>query len=466
MEKKARVLVVDDEEYTRGYFTTLLGDEGKYEVTTAVDGEDALRLFTQKIFDLVLLDLLLPGMDGLQVLQQIKKIRSDTVVIMISGNGTVEVAVQAVKIGAENFIPKPFNSIPEILMHIEKALEHQKILRENALLQEQITLQFENLNMIGSSAKMKEVFDRIKRVAPGDANILLTGECGTGKELAARAIHKNSRRSKKTFMTVNCGALSEDLLESTLFGYEPGAYTGALNKVTKGYFEVANGGTIFLDEIGEASLGMQVKLLRVLQEGEFKRVGGTESLYSDVRIISATNKDLTKAVENGEFREDLYYRINVIDIKMPPLRERKEDIPLLAHFFLTKFVEKGQKKVTGISSEAMELLMDFHWPGNIRQLDNVIQASASLCEGDIIDVSSLPEAIRTAHFSPPAGAGTNISSLVYKEAREDFERRYFESLLRACHGKVKAAAKLAKMDKATLYRHLREYEIEPANYTN
>ncbi len=394
MEKKARILVVDDEEYTRGFFTRLLGEEEGYEVATAADGEEGLKLFTQRIFDLVLLDLQLPNnMDGMQVLQQIKKMQTDTVVIMISGHGTMEIAVQAVKMGAENFFSKPFN-IPEILIDIEKALAYQKIFRENALLKEQITIQFENLNMIGSSSKIEEVFDRIKRVAPGDANIFLIGESGTGKELAAQAIYKNSRRSKKTFLTVNCGALTETLLETTLFGCVPNAYTGAPEKGAKGYFEVANGGTIFLDEIGEASLALQVKLLRVLQEGEFKKVGGTESLYSDVRIISATNRDLTKAVEEGKFREDLYWRINVIDIKMPPLRERKEDIPLLAHFFLKKFVEKGQKNVASISSEAMKLLMDFHWLGNVLQLRNVIEGSAALCEGDAIDTSCLPEEIR------------------------------------------------------------------------
>ena len=458
MEKKARILVVDDEAYTRGFFTKLLGEGEGYEVATAVYGEEALNLFTQRIFDLVLLDLKLPNnVDGMQILHQIKKMRPDTVVIMISGHGTMEIAVQAVKKGAENFFPKPFNSIPEILIDIENALAYQKIFRENALLQEQITLQFENLNMIGSSSKMEEVFDRIKKVASGDANIFLIGESGTGKELAARAIYKTSHRSKKTFMTVNCGALTETLLEVALFGCVPNAYTGAPEKGAKGYFEVANGGTLFLDEIGEASLALQVKLLRVLQEGEFIKVGGTESLYSDVRIISATNKDLSKAVEDGEFREDLYWRINVIDIKMPPLRERKEDIPLLAHFFLKKFVEKGQKNVTSISSEAMKLLMDFHWPGNIRQLDNVIQASASFCEGDVIDVSSIPEAIRTIH--PSLEGITDISSLIYKEAKDNFDKKYFEKLLKACHGKPKDAAKEAKIDVATVYRKLREYDI-------
>jgi DNA-binding NtrC family response regulator len=460
MKKTARVLVVDDEEYTRGFFTRLLGEEDGYEVATAAEGDEALKLFTQKIFDLVLLDLKLPGsMDGMQILQRIKKMQPDTVVIMISGHGTMEVAVQAVKMGAENFLPKPFNSIPEVLIHIEKALEYQTVLRENVLLQEQITIQFENLNMIGTSPKMEEVFDRIKRVAPRDANVLLIGESGTGKELAAQAIHKNSRRRKKTFLTVNCGALTETLLESTLFGCVPNApFTDAPAQGSKGYFEVADGGTIFLDEIGEASLPLQVKLLRVLQEGEFKKVGGTEALYSDIRIISATNKDLTKAVEDGEFREDLYWRINVIDIKMPPLRERKEDIPLLAHFFLKKFVDKEKKNVTGISSEAMKLLMDFHWPGNIRQLENAIKGSASFCEGDIIDISNLSEEIRT--IRPSFEGTTDISSLRYKDAKENFEKSYFETIMKACHGKVASAAKEAGMDVATLYRKLKKYHIK------
>ncbi|MEW5802168.1 MAG: sigma-54 dependent transcriptional regulator [bacterium] len=460
MKKKARVLVVDDEEYTRGFFQRLLGEEG-YDIATAADGEEALGLFTQKIFDLVLLDLKIPGsMDGMQILQRIKKIQPGTVVIMISGHGTLEVAVQAVKMGAENFISKPFNSIEEVLMHIEKALEYQKILRENALLHKQLALQIENRNMIGNSSRMQEVFERIRKVAPLETNILLMGESGTGKELAAQALHKNSRRHNKIFMTVNCGALPEHLLESTLFGFEGETFTGARKGGAKGYFEEADGGTIFLDEIGEASLPLQVKLLRALQEGEFKRVGGTETLYSDVRIISATNRDLTRAVQDGKFREDLYYRINVINIKLPPLRERKEDIPLLAHFFLKKFVEKEKKSVTSISADAMRLMTGYHWPGNVRQLENVIKGSAALCEGDTIDVFALPEEIRTIH--PPVTEDNKVAPVLlpFKEAKEYFERRYIEDLLKASHNDVAAAARTSGIDVSTIYRKINRYHIK------
>lgn len=457
MKKKAKVLVVDDEEYTRCFFERLLSDEG-YEVATVIDAEKALKIFNQIIFDLVLLDLKLPGsMDGMQVLEQIKKLRPDTVVIMISGHGTLEAAVQAVKMGAENFISKPFNSIEEVLFHIEKALEYQKIVMENAFLHEQLAIQIENRNMIGNSHRMQEIFELIRKVAPLDTNILLMGESGTGKELVAQAVHKSSYRRDKMFMTVNCGALPENLLETTLFGYEEGAYTDAKKGGAKGYFEEADGGTIFLDEIGESSLPLQVKLLRVVQLGEFKRVGGTEMLHSDVRIISATNKDLSKAVDKKEFRQDLYYRINVITIDLPPLRERKEDIPLLVHFFLERFAEKLKKNVTGISAEAMKLLMDFHWPGNVRQLENVIERGVALCEGDAIDPSCLSPELSV--LGPSIGTD-DMSALSYKEAKENFERLYLTTLLRTFHNDVGAVAQKSGIDASTIYRKINKYRLK------
>ncbi|MGA1876062.1 MAG: sigma-54-dependent transcriptional regulator [bacterium] len=452
---KARILVVDDEEYTRGFFRNLLGDEG-YEVVTCTNGAKALRLCTQKAFDLILLDLRLPGnIDGIQVLQEIKKISPETVVIMISAHGTLERAVEAVKLGAENFLSKPFSGIEDILFHIEKALELQKITHDNLFFHEQLAHQMDSQNMIGNSPKMQEVFALIRKVSSLDTNILLIGESGTGKELAAQAVHNNSPRRDKRFMTVHCGALPENLLETTLFGYEEGAFTDAKRR-TKGYFEEADGGTIFFDEIGEAPLPLQVKLLRVLQTGEFQRVGGTELLHSDIRIISATNKNLYKALEKKEFRQDLYYRINVITIYLPPLRERKEDIPLLANFFLKQHAENMNKKLPTISSEAMDLLVNFQWPGNIRQLENVIERAIALCDGDVICTSCLPPELDM--LNPPVDE-LNIPTLSYKEAKEHFERQYLVRLLKACHNDISHAAKTAGIDPSTLYRKLNRYHL-------
>ena len=460
--EKARVLVVDDEEYTRGFFKNLLGEEG-YEVVICANGEQALKLCAQKIFDLVLLDLKIPGnMDGIQVLKKIKEICPATVVIMISGHGTLEIAVKAVKLGAENFLSKPFNSIEEVLIHIEKALQYQKIMNENKFLHEQLALQIANRNMIGSSPEMKEIFDLIKKVSPLDTNILLIGESGTGKELVADAVHKNSPRKDNRFMTVHCGALPENLLETTLFGYEEGAFTDA-KKRTKGYFEVADGGTIFLDEIGEASLRLQVKLLRVLQTGEFQRVGGTELLHSDVRIISATNIDLTKAVEKKEFRQDLYYRINVININLPALRNRKGDIPLLANYFLNKYAKNMNKPIPTVSSEAMKLLINFNWPGNVRQLENAIERAIVLCDADTVSPSCLPPEIS---ILDPNLIGTNFSTLTYKEAKENFERQYLNGLLRTYNNKIGDIAKKSGIDPSTIYRKITKYKIKLTPPTN
>ncbi len=454
--EKARILVVDDEEYTRGFFKNLLGEEG-YEVLVCANGQEALNLCDQIVFDLILLDLKIPGnLDGIEVLKKIKKICPSTIVIMISGHGTLEIAVKAVKLGAENFLSKPFNSVEEVLIHIEKALQYQKIVNENKFLHEQLTLQMTNRNMIGSSPELKKIFDLIRKVSPLDTNILLIGDSGTGKELVADAVHKNSPRRNKRFMTVHCGALPENLLETTLFGYEEGAFTDA-KKRTKGYFEVADGGTIFLDEIGESSLHLQVKLLRVLQTGEFQRVGGTELLHSDIRIISATNIDLSKAVENKKFRQDLYFRINVININMPPLRDRKGDIPLLANYFINKYAKSMNKPIPTVSSEAMKLLLNFNWPGNIRQLENAIERAIVLCEDNIIRPACLPPEISILN---PNLIGTNFSTLSYKEAKENFERHYLTGLLQTYNNNIGDIAKKSGIDPSTIYRKMSKYNIK------
>lgn len=461
MKRKKKILIIDDEDFTQGFLKRVLEPAG-YQLVAAYDGEQGIDLFKKEVFDLVLLDLKLPGsMNGMQILQQLKIMQPHALIVMMSGHGTADIAVEAVKMGAEDFISKPFPPPEEVLLRIEKALEHQRILMENAFLYEQLALQTKTSTMIGKSAKMREIQELIKRVAPSDTTVLLTGESGTGKELLARTLHNLSPRAAKPFVAINCGALPDTLLESELFGYNKGAFSEAY-KDKLGRFDLAEGGTLFLDEIGEASLNFQVKLLRVLQTGEFQRVGGHETLYADVRIISATNKDLAKAVEEGKFREDLYFRINVINIELPPLRERKEDIPLLAYFFLKKFSEKEKKNVTTISPEAMNLLKDFSWPGNIRELENVIKRGVILCEGDTIDVSCLPNTIRNLH--PALAEKTDTFPLNYKEAKKMFEISYLKKLLQACGGDKTAAAKISGLNQATIYRDLRKYHIKPADY--
>jgi len=374
-----KILVVDDEQSLRDFLAILLKKAG-HEVVTAENGSDALKAVQAEIFDLVITDIRMPGLDGIGLLRMIKDISADTIVIMITAFATAETAVEAMKLGAYDYITKPFK-VDEIKLVIQKALEKRYLRNENILLKREIKSRAGFENFIGKSEPMQKIFSLIRQIADTGSTVLIMGESGTGKELVAKAIHFNSMRKDKPFVTVNCGALPETLLESELFGYMKGSFTGAVSN-KQGLFEAANGGTIFLDEISSTTPALQIKLLRVLQDKEFMRVGGTTNIKVDVRVIAASNKDLLEEVAKGAFREDLYYRLNVLPIHLPPLRDRKDDIPLLVDYFLDKVAgAKGRKQM---ASDGMKLLMQYRWPGNVRELENAVERLAIMTtEGTI-----------------------------------------------------------------------------------
>lgn len=383
----ARILVVDDELSVREFFEILLEKEG-YDVVTAVDGNDALRIIREQALDLIITDLQLKIGDGMALLKEAKRSQPDTPVVMITAYATTDSAVEAMKAGAFDYLSKPFK-IEEIKVVIAKSLENRNLASENRNLKNQLVEKYDFSNLLGESEPMRRIYDLIRKTAPTRTNVLIVGESGTGKELVARAIHFNSQRKEKAFITVNCGAIPQNLIESELFGHTKGAFTGAVaNK--QGLFEAANKGTIFLDEIGELPLVMQVKLLRVIQERNFTRVGSTENVEVDVRIIAATNRNLEEEVKQGNFREDLFYRLNVIQIPLPPLRQRKADVPTLAEHFLKKYAKETGKDVRRISPKAMEYLIAYDYLGNVRELENIIERSVALESGQEVQVESLP----------------------------------------------------------------------------
>ena len=372
---KEKVLVADDEQSMREFLDIMLRKED-YRVTSASNGEEVIRLMEKEIFDLILMDIRMPRMDGITVLKKVKALSPETIVIMITAYASADTAIKAMKEGAYDYITKPFK-VEEIKLIIKNALEKKNLQKENILLKQVVKDRYHFGNIIGQSPKMLALYDLLEKVAGTKTIILITGESGTGKELVAKAIHYNSSRKDKPFVTLNCGAIPESLIESELFGHVKGAFTDAI-ATKKGLFEVADEGTIFLDEISELPLLMQVKLLRVLQDREFKRVGGTEDIKVDVRIISATNKDLEEAVREKRFREDLFYRLNVIQIKLPPLRERREDIPLLSNHFLKKYSEELNKNISAISPDALRILLNYEYPGNVRELQNIVERAVAL----------------------------------------------------------------------------------------
>ena len=375
------ILVVDDEPNYLVVLSELLKEEG-FEVMTAEKGEDGLKIVEDADLDLVITDMRMPGMDGLELLKAVKSYNKELPVIMITAFGEVEKAVVAMKAGAYNYLAKPFNN-EELLLNISKAIEHYSLLRENLRLRDEARVRYGFASIVGKNARMREIYQLIEKVAPTPASVLITGESGTGKELVARAIHINSPREKSPFISVNCAALPETLLESELFGHERGAFTGATS-MRKGRFELADSGTLFLDEIGDIPLPLQAKLLRVLQERSFERVGGIRPINVDVRIITATNRDLKDEVDEGRFREDLYYRLNVLHIHLPPLRERADDIPMLTDHFINKFAKMLKKPNLRISGDALRFLVGLPWEGNVRELENTIERAAILCSGDVI----------------------------------------------------------------------------------
>ncbi|MBU1140549.1 MAG: sigma-54 dependent transcriptional regulator [Proteobacteria bacterium] len=385
------ILVVDDEPNYLVVLSELLRDEG-FEVFTAPDGKEGMVAIQEVDLDLVITDMQMPGMDGLQFLQKIKEVNNDLPVIMITAFAEVDKAVAAMQAGAYNYLAKPFSN-DELLVNINKAVHHYSLIRENSRLRKEMMTRTGFSGMVGKNKKMRHVYELIEKVAPTPSTVLIAGESGTGKELVAKAIHFNSPRADKPFITVNCAALADNLLESELFGHEKGAFTGAVS-MRKGRFESADGGTLFLDEVGEIPMALQAKLLRAIQEKSFERVGGNKNLSVDVRIVSATNRDLKEEVSQGKFREDLYYRLNVIHLGLPALRERLDDIPLLVEYFVTSFADRLNKPDLTISSEAMRLLVTLPWEGNVRELENTIERAAILCDDNVIEADDVqPESL-------------------------------------------------------------------------
>jgi len=417
--KKYRILVVDDEEIMRSSLSDWLKENG-YEAMAVEDGYKAIEQVKREDYDLAIVDLKMPGMDGIETMKKINKIKSDLPVIIITAYATIETAVLAMKEGAADYIVKPFNP-EEINLLINKILEHQRVLKENLLLRQELTKRFKFQDLIGKSPKILKVFEMIKTVAPTKSTVLIRGESGTGKELIARAIHELSPRHNGPFIAVACGAMPETLLEAELFGYEKGAFTGATSQY-KGRIEMADKGTLFLDEIGDISLKTQVDLLRVIQEREFRRLGGKETMKVDIRIIAATNKNLEEMIAKSEFREDLYYRLNVITLWVPPLRERKEDIPLLVEHFLTKYNLENRRNVERISPEVMRILIDYPWPGNVRELENTIEHSVVVAKGNEISIDDLPPNLIKNRLD--IGLGKTTMSLA------DMERVHIINVLR------------------------------------
>jgi DNA-binding NtrC family response regulator len=461
---RGRILVVDDEADIRESLQILLEGEG-YSVAAAENATEGLRRFESGVFDLVLLDLMMPDRSGFEVLDEIRKRDRETPVFLITAYGSVEVAVEALKSGANDYFSKPWDN-EKLLIEIDRQIARTRLERENRELRRALKQRYAFPNIVGKSERMLRVLDLVAQVAPSKSNILITGETGTGKELIAKAIHANSPRADKPFVGVNSGSLPPDLLESTLFGHVKGAFTGAVAN-RRGYFETANHGTIFFDEIGTLTPDMQVKLLRVIQEREFMPVGSAETIRVDVRILAATNADLARLVEEGRFRQDLYYRLNVINIHLPPLRERREDIPLLVdHFFQVycrennKFLDAEGRSTLRFEPEAMHLLMDYHWPGNVRELENAVERAVVLATSEVVPVSVLPEqllqstGVRTAER---AGALPPDASLFEKVA--DFEARTIIEALEETNYSQTEAAALLRIPLSTLNQKIKRLGI-------
>ncbi len=441
------VLIIEDDLNTREGLKTFLEEEG-YRITAVEKGEEGIELVKEKSFPVVVTDLKLPGMDGIEVLREVHKISPNTEVIILTAYGTVENAVEAMKEGAYHYLTKPIN-LEEFILVIKKALEHYRLKEKVELLEKQLEERYRFENIIGSSRRMREIFQTITQVAPTRAPVLITGESGTGKELVARAIHRRSDRKDKPFVVIHCGALVSTLLESELFGHEKGAFTGAVES-KPGRFELANGGTVFLDEVSEIEPSVQVKLLRVLQEQEFERVGGIKTIKVDARIVSATNVNLEERVKEGKFREDLYYRLKVISIHLPPLRERKEDIPLLVNAFIKEANTLNKKNIRGITSRALSLLMNYHWPGNVRELKNVIESMVILARKDILTVNDVPPYIREPEIQE------NILKIKLGTPWKEIERELIFAALQKSKGNKKKAAEILGLSRRTLYRKLKE----------
>ncbi len=452
------IMVVDDKRGSREALQKMIAKEG-YQVSIAHDTETALEIFGCEAAHLVITDLRMPGRDGISLLKEVKRMSSETEVILISGHGTVETAVEAMREGAYDFITKPLERVV-VLKAISKAREKQDLTRENAGLRAQLRSLSDASGFIGNSAAVREVKELIRQVAPTSANVLILGESGTGKEIVANAIHRSSERAGRPFIKVNCAALPETLLESELFGYERGAFTGAVSR-KEGRFFLADEGMLFLDEIGDMPMALQAKILRVLQEGEFERLGGNETLKVDVRIVAASNQDLTEAIAERCFREDLYYRLNVIGIHLVPLRERRGDIPLLVEHFLERFSAKNNQPVNVFSRAAVEAMSNYDWPGNIRELENSVERAVVLGRGEVLTLADLPAGVAGESREDdelPVEAGSTVISIPVGTPLAEVERRVILETLRSTGGDKSAAARRLGIATRTIYRKLDQAE--------
>jgi len=456
--KNYRILVVDDDstilKLLFKYLTSL-----SYKVEVVTTGKQAIAKLNEEYYDIVLLDLKLPDDDGISILEKIKNYDDQISVIIMTGYGKVESAVKAMKKGADDYLLKPFNSMEELAMAIRRTLDYKELKYECAFLKEQLNFSLGMNNMVGKSKKMKELFKLIHKVAPLNSTVLIQGESGTGKELVARAIHQNSNRAKGLFIALNCGAIPYNLLESELFGYEKGAFTGA-ETTKKGYFEFAQGGTILLDEISEMDASLQVKLLRVLQDKHFHRIGGREEIIANVRIIASTNKDLEKEVLENRFRKDLYYRINVIKINVPPLRERREDIPLLVFYFLEKYSKEFGKNITNISPRVMNTFLNYQWEGNVRELENVIEHAVAMAEKNEI----LPQDIPKEIFYFSTNEKISSKTIPYEDAKRQFEQNYLRRALEETGGNIAEASKITLIPRQNIYEKIKKFGIDANIY--
>ena len=447
MDEEKKVLVVDDDEGALRVLKEILESEG-YVVDLAKSGNEALELFKEREYGVVLTDQRMPGISGLELMNAVKEIHPEVEVVIMTAFGSIDLAVQAIKGGAYDFVTKPIRK-PLVVKSVGRAMEKYLLAKENIRLRERLRRLEGGPLIIGNSPAMRKVLDIVKQVADSTATVLIQGESGTGKELVAKAVHYFGKRANKPFVAINCAAIPETLLESELFGHERGAFTGAITR-REGKFKLADGGTLFLDEVAEMSPMLQAKVLRVLQEGEFQRLGGSETIRVDVRIVASTNKDLYEEVKAGRVREDLYYRLKVITINLPPLRDRREDIPLLVQYFIARYAEKNHKHVVGISRDAMDMLMDHEWPGNVRELEHTIEHAVVLARGELIEAEDLPE------FVEREKRYRRFLTIQLGTPLDQIEQKVIEETLRMTKGNKRLAAKLLGIATRTIYRKLED----------
>ncbi len=457
----ASILVVDDEEAILTSLSSILEDEG-YQVTIGKSGAEALRVYTTDPPDLMLLDIWMPEMDGLETLRRVRELVPTAQVMMMSGHGSIETAVKAIKLGAYDYIEKPL-SLENVTLRVKHALDQYRLEQENRSLRTRVQRRFD---LVGQSLAMQQLRQLIETAGPTNSRVLIGGENGTGKELVARAIHEHSARADKPFIAVNCAAIPETLIESELFGHEKGSFSGATS-LKRGQFEQADGGTLFLDEIGDMSLNTQAKVLRALQEQQFTRVGGTKLMKVDVRVLAASNKDLLKEIDRGTFRDDLFYRLNVVPIIVSPLRERREDIPLLVRHFMKMHAEEQGLRVKDVSQDAMEVFQQYDWPGNIRELGNLVERLMIMVPGNVIDAAQASLALQvrpaTASSQPPVPAANSISVQAYdslRDARNAFEKEYIGRKLREHHWNISRTAEDLKIERSHLHRKIKLLDVE------